>query len=83
MNRFYFRCVADPRFQYPGIFISDLQEFDVKWFILFIPLDPETYWIFWYGYGSDSQRYGSEDPDPITNPYQNVTDPEHGNFFLM
>jgi len=43
MNRFYFRCVADPRFQYPGIFISDLQEFDVKWFILFIPLDPEIY----------------------------------------
>jgi hypothetical protein len=33
MNRFYFRCVADPWFQYPGIFISDFQEFDVKCFI--------------------------------------------------
>ena len=39
MNRFYFRCDADPRFQYPGIFISDLQEFDVKWFI--------SFWIRW------------------------------------
>jgi hypothetical protein len=27
------------------------------------------------GAGSVSQRYGSADPD--TDPYQNVTDPEH------
>ncbi len=30
--------------------------------------------------GSVSQRYGSEDPHP--DPYQNVTDPEHGSKFL-
>jgi hypothetical protein len=27
--------------------------------------------------GSVSQRYGSEDPDPHPDPYQNVTDPQH------
>ncbi len=27
--------------------------------------------------GSVSQRYGSEDPDPHTDPYKNVMDPEH------
>ncbi len=27
--------------------------------------------------GSVSQRYGSEDPNPHPDPYQNVTDPEH------
>ncbi len=28
-------------------------------------------------FGSVRQRYGSEDPDPHTDPYQNVTDPQH------
>ncbi len=27
--------------------------------------------------GSVSHNYGSEDPDPNLDPYQNVTDPEH------
>jgi hypothetical protein len=27
---------------------------------------------------SISQRYGYEDPHPRPDPYQNVTDPEHG-----
>jgi hypothetical protein len=27
--------------------------------------------------GSVGQRYGSEDPDPHSDPYQFVTDPEH------
>ncbi len=29
------------------------------------------------GAGSVSERYGSDDPDPWPDPYQNVTDPEH------
>jgi hypothetical protein len=28
-------------------------------------------------FGSVSQRYGSEDPDPLPDPYQDVTDPQH------
>ncbi len=27
--------------------------------------------------GSVSQKFGSEDPDPDADPYQNVTDPQH------
>jgi hypothetical protein len=29
------------------------------------------------GSGSISQRHGSEDPDPDSEPHQKVTDPQH------
>ncbi len=36
-------------------------------------LHPRSHWRCWYGSGSVSKKYGSEDPDP----YQNIEDPEH------
>jgi hypothetical protein len=35
------------------------------------------FYCFVTGAGSISQRYGSEDPHPHPDPYQNVTDPGH------
>ncbi len=35
------------------------------------------FWALWIGIRIRYQRYGSEDPDPHPDPYQNVTEPQH------
>ncbi len=40
------------------------------------------FWAYRISIGSISQRYGSEDPGPHPDPYQNVTDPQNWLLFL-